>query len=81
LKFNFLIKGRAVPAIAGTQVTGFTTSISSPSTNVEPNPYPGLLDFAVVGTKVVILSILFADIPVDIAIFDSIEAKAVARAS
>lgn len=81
LRFNLLIKGRTVPAIAGTQVTGFTTSISSPSKNVDPNPYPGLLDFAVVGTKIVLLSILFADVPVDTATFDSIEAKAVARAS
>jgi hypothetical protein len=81
LKFNLLIKGRAVPALADTQVTGFSTSISSPSTNVEPNPYPGLIDFAVVGTKVVILSMLFADVPVDAATFDSIEAKAVARAA
>lgn len=60
---------------ADTRVTGFSTSPSSPSTNVEPNPYPGLVDFAVVGAKVVILSMLFADIPVDAATFDSIEAK------
>jgi hypothetical protein len=81
LKFNLLIKGRAVPAIPGTQVTGFSTSISSPSTSVDPNPYPGLLDFAVVGTKIVILSMLFADIPVDTSTFDAFEAKAVTRAS
>jgi hypothetical protein len=81
MKFRLLIKGRAVPTLADTQVTGFSTSISSPSKNVEPNPYPRLVDFAVVGTKVVILSMLFADIPVDPATFDSIEAKAVARAA
>jgi len=64
-----------------TQITGFSTSISSPSTKVEPNPYPGLIEFAIVGTKVVILSMLFAGTPVDTAAFDSIEAKAVARAA
>ena len=73
-----LVDSKRVPcrAIAGIQVTGFTTSIGSPSANVDPNPYPGLLDFAMVGTKIVILSMLFADIPVDTATFDSIEAKA-----
>jgi hypothetical protein len=81
MKFQLSIKGRLVPMVAGTQVSGFSTSISSPSKNVEPNPYPGLVDFAMVGNKVVILSMLFADIPVDTATFDSIEAKAVARAA
>jgi len=81
LKFNLLIERRGVPAIGDTQITGFSTSISSPSTNVEPNPYRGLIDFAVVGTKVVILSMLFAGTPVDTAALDSIEAKAVARAA
>jgi len=81
MRFHLLIKRRAVPAVGNTQVTGFSISISSPSTNVEPNPYPGLVDFAVVGNKVVVLSMLFADIPVDTATFDSIEAKAVARAA
>jgi len=64
-----------------TQITGFSTSISSPSTKVEPNPYPGLIEVAIVGTKVVILSMLFAATPIDTAAFDSIEAKAVARAA
>ena len=80
MKFNLLIERRAAPAFGDTQATGFSISTSSPSTNVEPNPYPGLVDVAVVGTKVVVLSMLFADIPVDTATFDSIEAKAVARA-
>ena len=42
MKFNLLIERRAVPALGDTQVTGFLINISSPSTNVEPNPYPVL---------------------------------------
>jgi hypothetical protein len=68
-------------ALGDFHITGFSISISSPSTNVEPNSWPGLVDFAVVGTKVVILSMLFTDGPVHGATFDSIEAQAVARAA
>jgi hypothetical protein len=62
-------------------VTAFSVTISSPSKNVEPNPYPGLVDFAVVGNKIVIVSMLFADIPVDTATFDSIESAALVDAT
>jgi hypothetical protein len=79
--FQLSIESRVVPALRNAQVTGFLVSIASPSVNVEPNPYPGLVDFAVVGDKVVLLSMQFTGVPIDTAIFDSIESKAVARAA
>ena len=51
-KFRLSIERRAEPRLGNTQVTGFSVTIGSPSTNVEPNPYPGLVDLATVGNNV-----------------------------
>lgn len=81
MKFDLLIAKRTVPMIGKIEITGFSVIISSPSKNVEPNPYPGLVDFALVGNKVVLVSMMFAGIPVDTATFDAIEGKALADAA
>ena len=79
--FRLFITNRAAPPPGHFRTSSFSVTIRSPSTNVVPNPYLGLVDFAAVGTKVVVLSMQFAGVPVDGATFGSVEARAVARAA
>jgi hypothetical protein len=81
LTFLLSITRRRALSVGKVHVAAFSVSLSSPSGEVEPNPYPGLVDFAVVGDKVVIVSMQFAEIPVDPSMFDSIETTAVSSVS
>jgi len=81
VRLRLSVTRRIVPSVGAVHVTGFSIAIRSPSKNVDPNPYPGLVDFAEVGHRVVILSMLFADIPVSHSTFDSFETKAISMAA
>jgi hypothetical protein len=78
-RFRVTIKKRSEPPLGHAHGSGFSVTIRSPSTNVVPNPYPGLVAFLAVGNEVVILSMQFAGIPVDTSTFDSVVTKVVAR--
>ena len=79
-RFELSISARMLSPPPGADLAGFATSVSSPATNVQPNPYPGYLDFALVGDRMIELSMEFADIPVDAPTFDSLVARAISLA-
>lgn len=76
--FQLSLVRRAAPTL-GNRSASFTTSITSPSTNVAPNPYPGYVDIVENGSVVLVIAMEFASIPPDATTFDKLAALATTR--